>query len=201
MLDKKNNNINYSNLFILVCLLWTIAIIVTLLLKFDINQMQNNYNNNIYDNELNTRLQSIALNQIENNINNNNQNYFYYITEEERYFIECIVAGESKGEILIGQMAVAQCILNAMQQNDYSPLEVKKYYQYSGWDDQLQNKDPEAWAQVCTAVSYIFDYGLLLTNENILYFYSPANVKTIPWHESQNFVFQIGGHKFFSPKE
>lgn len=98
---------------------------------------------------------------------------FYPITEDDRYVIECIVAGEAKGEPTEGKMAVAQCLLNAMAKDGLSASDVRKKYQYSGWDDELQNSNPDCWAKVCEAVNRVFDDGEFVSENPILYFYAP----------------------------
>lgn len=121
---------------------------------------------------------------------------FYPITEDDRYVIECIVAGEAKGEPTEGKMAVAQCLLNAMAKDGLSASDVRKKYQYSGWDDELQNSNPDCWAKVCEAVNRVFDDGEFVSENPILYFYAPELVYS-RWHESLNHAVTIGGHKFF----
>ena len=121
---------------------------------------------------------------------------FYPITEDDRYVIECIVAGEAKGEPTEGKMAVAQCLLNAMAKDGLSASDVRKEYQYSGWDDGLENSNPDCWVEVCEAVNRVFDDGEFVSENPILFFYAPKKVYS-RWHESLNYVTTIGGHKFF----
>ena len=121
---------------------------------------------------------------------------FYPITEDDRYVIECIVAGEAKGEPTEGKMAVAQCLLNAMAKDGLSASDVRKKYQYSGWDDELQNSNPDCWVEVCEAVSRVFDDGKFVSENPILFFYAPKRVYS-RWHESLNHAVTIDGHKFF----
>lgn len=121
---------------------------------------------------------------------------FYPITEDDRYVIECIVAGEAKGEPTEGKMAVAQCLLNAMAKDGLSASDVRKEYQYSGWDDELKNLNPDCWTEVCEAVSRVFDDGEFVSENPILFFYAPKRVYS-RWHESLNHAVTVGGHKFF----
>lgn len=120
---------------------------------------------------------------------------FYPITNNDRYVIECIVAGEAKGESMEGKMAVAQCLLNAIVKDGLSASEVRKQYQYSGWDDELQNSNSDAWADVCDAVSRVFDDGEFVSENPILYFYAPKIVDS-KWHRSLPRDQVIGGHSF-----
>ena len=118
---------------------------------------------------------------------------FFYLSDYERWVAECIVMGESGGEPYDGQMAVAQCILNACLKDGLKPSEVRKKYKYSGWNDKPTQS-------VKTAVSSVFDVGDKITDKFILYFYAPKYVDS-KWHETQCFVMQIGGHRFFSEWE
>ena len=121
---------------------------------------------------------------------------FFNLTETDRKTIQYIVAGEAKGEPIEGKMAVAQCILHGMVKSDWSAECVRIEYQYSGWDDELENANPEAWAEVVEAVSRVFDDGEMISDKPILYFYAP-NVVSSSWHESLNHAVTIGGHRFF----
>ena len=121
---------------------------------------------------------------------------FFNLTEADRKTIQYIVAGEAKGEPMEGKMAVAQCILHGMVKSGWSAERVRIEYQYSGWDDELENANPEAWAEVVEAVSRVFDDGKLISDKPILYFYAP-NVVSSSWHESLNHAVTIGWHRFF----
>ena len=121
---------------------------------------------------------------------------FFNLTKAERKTIQYIVAGEAKGEPMEGKMAVAQCILHGMVKSGWSAERVRIEYQYSGWDDELENVNPEAWAEVVEAVSRVFDDGELISDKPILYFYAP-DIMSSSWHESLNHAVTIGGHRFF----
>ena len=124
------------------------------------------------------------------------QSPFFNLTEADRKTIQYIVAGEAKGEPMEGKMAVAQCILNGMVKSGWPAERVRIEYQYSGWDDELENTNSEAWAEVVEAVSRVFDDGELISDKPILYFYAP-DITSSSWHESLNHAVTIGGHKFF----
>lgn len=121
---------------------------------------------------------------------------FFNLTEADRKTIQYIVAGEAKGEPMEGKMAVAQCILHGMVKSGWTAEKVRIEYQYSGWDDELENTNPEAWAEVVEAVSRVFDDGELISDKPILYFYAP-DITSSSWHESLNHAITIEGHKFF----
>lgn len=113
------------------------------------------------------------------------------LSDEDRYVIECIVAGEARGEGVEGQMWVATCIYNAMQKDGLTPMEVKEKYKYSGWYENISDEVKEA-------VSRVFDNGEIV-NDNVLYFYAYKTTKS-SWHETQDYIATIGGHKFFAEK-
>ncbi len=116
--------------------------------------------------------------------------------EYDKYVAECIVAGEAKGEPIEGKMAVAQCLKNAMIKESLSASDVRTQYQYSGWDEDLQTSNPDCWAEVCEAVTRVFDCNETVTDKPILYFYAPKRVKS-SWHESLNCGLVVAGHRFF----
>ena len=116
----------------------------------------------------------------------------FHLTEYERWIAECIVMGESGGESYEGQMAVAQCILNACLKDDIKPSEVRKKYKYSGWKENPTKS-------VKRAVLVVFDLGEKIVDEPILYFYAPSLCQS-KWHETQIFVIELGGHRFFKEK-
>ena len=119
-----------------------------------------------------------------------------YLTEDDRWFIESVVAGECAYEPYEGKLAVAQCYFDAMIKDGLTAREVKEVYQYAGWNSDLDKQDRKMYIEVMEAVHDIFDVGQFVTEKPILFFYSPSLCDS-PWHESQNYVMTIGGHKFF----
>ena len=113
----------------------------------------------------------------------------YALTAAERDTVERVVMAEAGAEPYEGQMAVAQCILNACELEDMRPDEIVIEYQYT-------DKRPTPTDEVKAAVSAVFDYGETVTDAEILYFYAPALCES-EWHESQSYVMTIGGHRFF----
>ena len=118
------------------------------------------------------------------------------LTEDDRWFIECVVAGECAYEPYEGKLAVAQCYFDAMVKSGLSAREVKEVYQYAGWNPDLDKQNPKMYIEVMDAVHDIFDMGQFVTEKPILFFYAPSLCDS-PWHESQNYAMTIGGHKFF----
>ena len=119
----------------------------------------------------------------------------FNLTEAERKTIQYIVAGEAKGEPMEGKMAVAQCILHGMVKSNWSAERVRIEYQYSGWDDELKNSNPDCWAEVCEAVSRVFDDGENVTENPILFFYAPKRIAG-KWHKTLPHDQVIGNHSF-----
>lgn len=118
---------------------------------------------------------------------------FFKLTAEERTMIEQVVSAESRGEPYDGQVAVAQCILNACLKDDIRPEAVLKKYHYT-------TARVEPTSSVRAAVAAVFDRGEGVTDEPIIYFYNP-NLCESEFHESQIFVIEIQNHKFFKEAE
>ncbi len=116
----------------------------------------------------------------------------YDISSDDRLLVEQVVMAESGAEPYIGQIAVAQCILDAAVFEGVSPSEIIKKYSYT-----KIRKEPSR--SVKAAVSAVFDYGTRACDGRILYFYAPA-FGTSKWHEGQDFVAEIGNHRFFDCK-
>ena len=121
------------------------------------------------------------------------ENVLYYLTPQERDEVERTVMAEAGGESKLGQMAVAQCILNACHKSGIRPIEVLKEYKYT------KNR-MEASAEVKAAVSAVFDDGEVAVAENILYFYAFERVSGDGHEARHDYVCTIGGHKFFKDK-
>lgn len=114
------------------------------------------------------------------------------LSEKERRVVECTVMGEAGAETYAGKMLVAQCIKNACEKDDLKPSEVIVRYKYSGWNDDPTEETKEA-------VKAVFDNGETVTEEKILYFYSPKHCRS-KWHETQKYVLTEGSHRFFAEK-
>lgn len=119
-----------------------------------------------------------------------------YLTEDDRWFIESVVAGECAYEPYEGKLAVAQCYFDAMLKDGLSATEVKSAYGYSGWNVNLASQDQKAYDEVKNAVMDVFYGGKFVTDKPILYFYNPAIVYS-GWHEAQEYWKSIANHKFF----
>lgn len=120
---------------------------------------------------------------------------FYSLTDKERNVIECIVEGESGNQKIEGRVLVAQCIYNAMIQDNLTPTQVIKEYKYAGWSDTPSELTKEA-------VSAVFDRGEMGVEDNILWFCTIASSKKPrSFHATQKLVIEVGNHRFYKPLE
>lgn len=120
-------------------------------------------------------------------------NAYFRLSESERRIAECIVQGEAGGEDFTGKCLVAQCLVNACIESNIQPSQAKKQLKYSGWSTSVSD-------ETRLAVREVFDNGYQVVPEQILYFYAPKHCKG-KWHETQTFVIEHGGHKFFARKQ
>lgn len=116
----------------------------------------------------------------------------FSLSDYERSVVESLVMAEAGGECYEGQIAVAQCILNACERNNCQPSEAAIIYKYT-------KKRPKPSDSVKKAVYAVFNNGETVTESKILYFYAP-DMTYSSWHESQNYIMTIGGHRFFALK-
>lgn len=116
----------------------------------------------------------------------------FYLSASERDTVERVVMAEAGGESFEGQMLVAQCILNAAEKEGVQPSEAVVIYSYTS-----NRQDPTQ--SVKDAVAAVFDRGEVAIDAPVMYFYNPALV-TSDWHESQIFIAEVGGHRFFAER-
>lgn len=114
----------------------------------------------------------------------------YALTDAERWEIASVITAEAVGEPYAGKVAVAQCILQACEDDGLRPFEAIQKYKYTG-------SRPEPCEEALEAVQDVFDFGHVATAEPIKYYYAPELLYS-EWHESQNYVMTINGHRFFS---
>lgn len=115
----------------------------------------------------------------------------YGLTASERALVESVVMAEAGAECYEGQQAVAQCILNACVLSDQRPAQVVS----RGYT----SNRPAPSDSVRQAVADVFDNGVKVLSSDTLYFYAPAYCSSA-WHESQIFIDEIGGHRFFAAR-
>lgn len=114
----------------------------------------------------------------------------YTLTDAERYEVAQIVTAEAAGEPLAGKMAICQCILQACEDDEIRPAEAAERYLYS-------TRRPEPTDEALLAVTYVFDFGIVVTTEPIKYFYNPDMVDSA-FHESQRYILTINKHRFYA---
>ena len=113
------------------------------------------------------------------------------ITGANRDNLERLVMGEAGNEGFVGACLVAQTIRDTMvMTNEYDLLTIKKKFAYSG----VLFREPNQ--NVKDAVAFIFDEGGYVVQHRLVYFYAPKIVSS-KFHESQPFIVEHGGHRFF----
>lgn len=117
----------------------------------------------------------------------------YALTDAERQTVASVVTAEADSEPYAGKVAVAQCILQACEDDGIRPKEVFSEYKYS-------SERPEPTDEALEAVQAVFDEGQIATAEPIKYFYAP-DIVTSDFHESQEYVLTINNHRFFKEAE
>lgn len=116
------------------------------------------------------------------------------LTSKNRELVERLVQGEAGAEGFIGAALVAQTLRDTMVESDvYDLMKIKKSHGYSG---KLIIKPNQ---EVLDAVAFIFDNGGYIVQHRLTYFYSFNNTKS-EFHESQKFILEHGGHRFFDKK-
>lgn len=113
----------------------------------------------------------------------------YRLADAELQEVASVVTAEAGGEPFKGMMAVAQCILQACEDDGIRPTEAVVRYKYA-------KSRPEPTEDALEAVRAVFERGEVATAQPIKYFYAPALVYS-EWHETQVYVMTIQGHKFF----
>ena len=114
----------------------------------------------------------------------------YPISAEERAAIERIAASEGGYCGYRYQALVAAVILNICERDNIRPLEV-----FERGDLRLtHNVAPDETTR--RAVSDVFDFGILPTDEPIIAYYAPQYCVS-EWHESLCFVTEECGNRFF----
>ena len=78
-----------------------------------------------------------------------------------------------------------------MEKDDLSAEQARINYQYAGWSEKVSEDTKNA-------VKEVFVFGNKM-HDSVLWFYAPEWCES-KWHESQQFVAEIGGHRFFCQK-
>lgn len=127
----------------------------------------------------------------------------FELSEADRKYITLVVLAEARGESVIGQMAIAQCILDGAIYYNTDPVSLCKKLKYAApWGG--SGADEARYASLYNiasdAVAKVFDDGARAIHSRVIFFYAPKRCES-KWHESQNYVATIGNHKFFDIKE
>ncbi len=112
----------------------------------------------------------------------------YELKPAERTIVERAVMAEAGAESFLGQVAVAQAILDGALRNDFNVVYSIQKYQVA-----VSRQKPTQ--SVKQAVSAVFDYGVRISRQPVDLWYATWSKSN--WHESQQFVFEIGAHRFF----
>lgn len=111
---------------------------------------------------------------------------------DDRELLEHLVMGEAGAESVEAAALVAQAIRDTMVYKGFNSVsEVRQALKYSG---NINNEPTQA---VKDGVSLIFDQGGMAVRHTIFYFYNPAKCSS-SFHESQKFIIEFGGHRYFS---
>ena len=122
------------------------------------------------------------------------QEPFFYISDDERYTIACIIAGEAYNSDMDLKTAVAQTIYIAMKIEGCRLNGVIS--RYDGYRDRSVIED-RVWQECQEAIAQIFDRGEMAVDEPIEFFYAPQYCDSA-WHETLKYVTTIGGCRFFT---
>ncbi len=125
------------------------------------------------------------------NIENPDSSYtpsYVSLSDYDRAKLERLVMGEAGSMGYEGCALVAQAIRDAMNLSNTSSIdEIISNYGYYGSTSIEPNADVKA------AVSYIFDENGSAVQHRVLCFYIGSSA----WHETQNFVVELDGVRFF----
>ena len=110
------------------------------------------------------------------------------LSSYDRAKLERLVMGEAGSMGYLGCALVAQSIRDAMNRSNTSSIDqIISQYQYFGSTAIEPNSD------VKSAVSYIFDNNGAAVQHRVICFY----IGSSSWHETQTFITQVGGVRFF----
>ena len=196
MNDRKYNG------FIIMCIVISISFMIMSTVK--IRELEHQYANVINEvSSLNTEIS--ALNTEVDTLNNQMASLTQIVEETTKKkaitwdynYVLRVVAAESKGEPIEGQMGVAQTIYETAKATGMTPEQVvKQPNQYAPPDSMNAVND-----SVREACERVFVNGETVTDEPIRYFYSTVGGFVSKWHEnSLEYVMTIGNHKFFKAK-
>lgn len=132
---------------------------------------------------------SKSLEEIRRSVESYDRKSPYSLTLKERELVERCVMTEAGNESYLGQMAVAQAILDGTLRTGLDVASSIRHYK-------IVSKNIPVSDSVKKAVSAVFDNGERVTSAKMDLWYAPKRVYS-SWHESQSYVATIGNHKFF----
>lgn len=113
------------------------------------------------------------------------------LSDKDRDEFEKLLFGEAGGQGFVGQCLVAQCLRDMWIEGGYTDARTLRLS--CGYEGSIHN----GTSQSCKdAIYYIFDQGGYAVKHRVFYFYAFNTTKS-NWHESQTFVIQYLGHRFF----
>lgn len=108
-------------------------------------------------------------------------------------YVVRVVGAEARGEPWEGKLAVCQCIQETAERTGQTPYEVVQ----KGYASPVDREILDGMEDVNEACLLVFVNGYKPFTEPIQYFYSTRNGFYSKWHESQDFCYEIGSHRFF----
>lgn len=117
-------------------------------------------------------------------------------TEEELYWLSRIVSAESKGESEVGQVAVANVVLNRVKSDSF-PDSIEEVVFQDGQFDPVRNgsiHDTPTSSAVESATRAL--EGERIVDEKILFFYNPDATSRGNWIRTRPVSEDIGNHRF-----
>lgn len=125
------------------------------------------------------------------NPDSNYKSYSISLSARDRDLAERILMGEAGSMGYTGMALVAQSLRDAYVMGGYS--DIASVISNFGYYGSTSIKPSQTCKDV---VSYIFDQGGSAVQHRVIAFYSTQYCSS-PWHESQNFICQIGKVRFF----
>lgn len=123
-----------------------------------------------------------------------------YYNQDDLYWLSRIISAESRGEPLLGQIAVGNVVLNRVRSplfpdTIYDVIFDNKYaVQFTPTVNGTIHQAPSA-ASVIAAKICLEGYSV---SEDIYYFFEPAAATSAWVSSTRTFQFQIGNHRFYS---
>lgn len=108
-------------------------------------------------------------------------------------YVVRVVGAEARGEPWEGKLAVCQCIQETAERTGKTPYEVVQ----KGYASPISHDVTDGMEDVNEACLLVLLNGYKPFKEPIQYFNSTRNGFYSKWHESQDFCYEIGSHRFF----